>query len=346
MKLISFDIGIKNMAYCILSTDTSNIEILDWNVLNLMDSEQPKKICTCIIPPKTKKQQPKPCTKVAKFQKSGNYYCEKHAKSNTQYFMPTKQTTMTSLKKLKLEELLRIGISHTLFINIENFTKLNKPRILDIISSFYEKKNLEPIVFKKSKTAGDTDLIKIGKNMKELLNNIVGIDEITHVVIENQISPIANRMKTIQGMLAQYFIMKNSDIEIEFVSSANKLKQFEKKNIENIMKEKGQKTDEIENILIETEKSTENTTKLVTTKAITTNPNYKEHKKDGVFYCSQILEINSCFHKWKNALDTKKKDDLADSFLQGIWYLQNRHPSKINILLNADDLKINSVLLS
>ena len=344
MRLISFDIGIKNMAYCILSTDSSNIEILDWNVLNLMDSEQPKRICTCIIPPKTKKQQPKPCTKVAKFQKSGNFYCEKHAKSNTQYFMPVKQTTMASLKKLKLEELLRIGISHTLFINIENFTKLNKPKILEIVSNFYEKKNLEAIVFKKSKTASDTDLIKIGKNMKVLLNNITGIVEITHVVIENQISPIANRMKTIQGMLAQYFIMKNSDIEIEFVSSANKLKQFETKknnNIENIMKKKEDKNEGFENILIETEKSTENKTKLVTT-----NPNYKEHKKDGVFYCSQILEINSCFHNWKNALDTKKKDDLADSFLQGIWYLKNRHPSKINILLNADDLKINSVLLS
>jgi hypothetical protein len=345
MRLISFDIGIKNMAYCILSTDASNIDILDWNVLNLMDSEQPKRICNCIIPPKSKKQQPKPCMKVAKFQKSGNYYCEKHAKSNTQYFMPTKQTSMASLKKLKLEELLRIGISHSLFINIENFTKLNKSKILDIVSNFYEKKNLEPIIFKKTKTAGDTDLIKIGKNMKELLNNITGIDEITHVVIENQISPIANRMKTIQGMLAQYFIMKNSDIEIEFVSSANKLKQFEKKKIENIINKKEDRKEDknegIENKLIETEKATENTTKTVTT-----NPNYKEHKKDGVFYCSQILEINSCFHNWKNALDTKKKDDLADSFLQGIWYLKNRHPSKINILLNADDLKINSVLLS
>jgi hypothetical protein len=345
MRVISFDIGIKNMAYCILSTDASNIDILDWNVLNLMDSEQPKIICNCIIPPKSKKLQPKPCIKVAKFHKNTNYYCEKHAKSNTQYFMPTKYTSMTNLKKLKLEELLKIGISHSLFINIENFTKLNKQKILDIVSNFYEKKNLEPIIFKKSRTAGDTDLIKIGKNMKVLLNNITGINEITHVVIENQISPIANRMKTIQGMLAQYFIMKNSDIEIEFVSSANKLKQFEKRKNENIVKEKEQKNDEIENILIETEKSTEKAMEN-TIKIVTTNPNYKEHKKDGVFYCSRILEINSCFHNWKNALDTKKKDDLADSFLQGIWYLKNRHPSKINILLNADDLKINSVLLS
>ena len=359
MRLISFDIGIKNMAYCILSTDASNIEILDWNVLNLMDSEQPKKICNCIIPPKSKKQQPKPCAKVAKFQKNGNYYCEKHAKSNSQYFIPTKQTSMASLKKLKLEELLKIGFSHTLFINIENFTKLNKSKILDIVSSFYEKKNLESIIFEKSRTAGDTDLIKIGKNMKDLLNNITDIHEITHVVIENQISPIANRMKTIQGMLAQYFIMKNSDIEIEFVSSANKLKQFENKKNKNISNETESKNEEIENILITPSVNEKNSgdTKSPnflsvrcktenTSKTITKNPNYKEHKKDGVFYCSQILEINSCFNKWKTSLDTKKKDDLADSFLQGIWYLKNRFPNKVNILLNADDLKINSVLLS
>ena len=47
---------------------------------------------------------------------------------------------------------------------------------------------------------------------------------IDKVIIENQISPIANRMKTIQGMIAQYFIMKNNNISIEFVSSVNKLK--------------------------------------------------------------------------------------------------------------------------
>ena len=34
----------------------------------------------------------------------------------------------------------------------------------------------------------------------------------------------------------------------------------------------------------------------------------------------------------------KKKDDLADSFLQGIWYLKHN-----NNIIFADDLKINIV---
>ena len=49
------------------------------------------------------------------------------------------------------------------------------------------------------------------------------INTIDCIVIENQISPIANRMKTLQGLIAQYFIMNNRT-KIEFISAANKLK--------------------------------------------------------------------------------------------------------------------------
>jgi hypothetical protein len=41
---------------------------------------------------------------------------------------------------------------------------------------------------------------------------------------------------------------------------------------------------------------------------------------------------------WKDALNTTKKDDLADSFLQGLWFFKHR-----NIILYADDLNIKLV---
>ena len=54
MNYISFDIGIKNMAYCIFSIQDNQFLIRDWNVINLIETEQPTYKCDCIIPPKTK----------------------------------------------------------------------------------------------------------------------------------------------------------------------------------------------------------------------------------------------------------------------------------------------------
>ena len=62
---------------------------------------------------------------------------------------------------------------------------------------------------------------------REILNENEFTKTITHVLIENQISPIATRMKTLQGMLTQYYIDHLENVDITFVSSVNKLKQFQ-----------------------------------------------------------------------------------------------------------------------
>jgi len=324
MNLISFDIGIKNMAYCIFCIDASNnLSISDWNVLNLMDIEQPEPKCSCKNIPKSKKAAATNCNSNAKYHKNNVYYCEKHAKSSP-FLIPKKSL---NLKKMKLEELVKLGNSHLLFMDVENITKtLKKCEIIDKIDEFLKKQSLEPIIKKKSKSANDTDLIKIGKNMKNSLNQVLESSNISNVIIENQISPIANRMKTIQGMLAQYFIIKDENIVIDFVSSSNKLKQFDIKKI---------KTNEknLENTMKLAEKPVENSVE----KNIK-NPDYKKHKMDGVSYCSRILSVNDFLNQWITSLDTKKKDDLADCFLQGLWYLKQK-----NIIIYAEDLKIKIV---
>ena len=179
---------------------------------------------------------------------------------------------------------------------------------------YYQDKCFTLIKSIKEKNASETNLIMIGQNMKKCLDSIPYIQEnikdITHVIIENQISPIANRMKTIQGMLAQYFIMKCShDIHIEFVSSVNKLKNFA--NILNI------------NVPVNTPLKS----KL--------QNNYNKNKMNGIIICSQIIQNNESLLKWIDILQNKKKDDYADSFLQGFWYLTHH-----NIINYADNLKI------
>jgi len=312
MKLISFDVGIKNMAYCIFHLETGSQAIIyDWNVINLMEvdeNENNKQYCSCSLKTKNKKSPPKLCGKIAKFSKDVNFFCEKHAKNNSDYIIPSKETSHSFFNKMKVDELKNAYKKLIIFNNGEN---LKKTELLEKINNFYKEKCFNPIINKKKKSANDTDLIMIGKNMKLLLNQVNGIDDITHVIIENQISPIANRMKTIQGMLAQYFIMKNSDIHIEFIPSANKLRSFEPiEKIEN----------KLENVFIENN-CLVSTKETIEPKEKTQSSIYKKHKVDGVTKCSQLLDKNLEFKKWKHVLETKKKDDLADCFLQGIWYI-------------------------
>ena len=99
MKLISFDVGIKNMAYCILDLSGTSFQIKGWNVLNLMNQvETTSYICNCKV--KTKKEE-KVCGKQAKYKKENMYFCTQHANSNKIYMMFQKDLTSQSLKKKK-----------------------------------------------------------------------------------------------------------------------------------------------------------------------------------------------------------------------------------------------------
>ena len=311
MKILSFDIGIKNMALCCLEVNNENkrTDILHWDILNLLhDDSQTQCICNQYNKAKSKKQPPTVCQKKAKFKKNDQYYCDKHAKSSP-FLVPTKSMKLPFLKKQKVDFL--ISLSHSLFLFENTHEKMKKEEYVEKIFEHYEKKSLEPIQITKTK-AGDVDLIDIGIKMKKELDKY-DFQDIQHVVIENQLSPLASRMKTIQGMLAQYFIMKYENVNIHFVSSANKLKQFE------------------------TDKPKKNASESQN-KGDVQNPNYKEHKKDGIYYTNQIILQNNNFEPWKQKMETRKKDDLADCFLQGLWFFKHK-----NIILYADDLKIKLV---
>ncbi len=278
MSIVSFDIGIKNMAYCVFDVSGS---VIDWNICNLMDREPDTKKCTILNTPKNKKSIATVCDKKAKYEKGNLCYCQTHAKSSG-FMFPDKKCSPSSIKKLKLEELRQFVTNH--FVPIENTDA--KSTIITKVNAFISERTLIPIINKKT-NAGAVDLVNIGRNMKSEFGKIESFKGVKHVIVENQISPIATRMKSIQGMLAQYFIMMNDDIQIEFLSSIGKLKGFEKQN-ENLDSE------------------------------------YQQHKKDAIFYCNQFLETER-YSRWKGILDTRKKDDLADCFLQGIQWLKRKN---------------------
>jgi hypothetical protein len=294
MSIISFDIGIKNLAYCIFSLkNASSLQILDWNVINLLDDSKKPVVATCNC---QKAKNSGICGKKAVYTYGPNYYCNIHSKNSGKLF-PTKETSMSTIKKLKMDELTQFCANH--FISID--PKNKKSEILTKVQTHFEKNTLVPIKPEKKTNANQLHLVDIGKRIKSNFDAKLQpyIGELTHVILENQISPIAGRMNTIQGMVAQYFIMKTETLHIDFISSAGKLKGL----------------------------------------AVPETTTYKEHKKDGIHFCKQFLESNPEITKHKTVLESSaKKDDLADCFLQGIYYLK-----KQNIINYSDDLKIKSV---
>lgn len=333
MKLISFDIGIKNMAYCIftISPENKTVSVQDWNILNLMDLENTiiKKTCSCQLAGKPAKKKAilsnniiKICGKSAKYEKGDQTFCEMHAKKsaseNLGYIIPTKEISPPSLKKLSKEELIHLGtIKYPVFLESQKNTIKTKKACLDILLPYFQEHCFVPILVKKSKSAGEVDLITIGRNMRDRLNELSQnqlTDTNCHIIMENQISPLAGRMKTVQGMLTQYYIMQerhNQSIHIEYISSANKLKD-----------------------LVVPDKS-------CTDNSVSVQEKYKQHKTDSIQICTRFLTENPDLTSpsWTtNFSNSGKKDDLADCFLQGIWYLKRE-----KIISYAENLKINIV---
>lgn len=273
-RLLSFDVGIKNLAYCIIDiTQDSPIEIVEWNVLNLCsacENLQP----TCGEIQKNKQR----CGKPAKYMKLSEHTCEKHAKTSKKYAIPQKEHSTSSLKKLKLDELKTL--LNTTTMSQEGSYK--KEELLNELIRYYREKEWEKIVLPKKQNASKIDLITLGRSLHAQLSNNPIMSTVTHVIIENQISPIANRMKTIQGMIAQHYISLGVT-SIEFVSSGNKLKSMVKQSV--------------------------------------APTGYKQNKQDGIFYCKKYLKDKNIHVKWQEMLsNSPKKDDLCDCFLQAVWW--------------------------
>ena len=268
MIVLSIDVGIKNLGFCLLKTNNSNLEfeIVDWDIINLCS-----KIPKCLY-----------CKKNASFKKNENFYCKQHV-IHSEY--KVSEIDLKLINKQNVKSLL--GLINKYNIEINDEKKLSKEELIKLIKDYVYNNYLEQII---TFNANDINLIEIGKNLNIELNKLfekIDIKTIDVVLLENQISPIANRMKTLQGMLAQYFII-NDIKNIEFISSVNKLKLF-----------------------IDNKKTT-----------------YNERKKLSINYTKEILIKYNLQDKLFFFINNSKKDDLADSFLQGLYYLINNN--KIN----------------
>ena len=249
-KVLSFDVGIKNLAYCILDYNIVDKEykITGWGIINLSDEEKFDTCSHILVNKKT--NEDKVCGKKASFiyndkktQDISKHFCKVHRnrfiKDN-----PDLEKTITEIKKKK---------------------KVKKP------------------------------LLALNITMIKLMNEIPELLEVDEVLIENQPSLKNPHMKSIQMMIFSYFVMKgfieNKLLDnIVMLSARNKLKIYNGEPID----------------------------------ASHIKDKYRQNKYLAIQYCGKM--IVSQIDKYKTQYDmSKKKDDLADSFLQGVFYLNKKY---------------------
>ena len=268
MRILSIDVGIKHLAFCLFDITTQhNYKIEKWDIINLCGDE--KKEC-CVL-----NNKKKPCTRIPRYKKNDQYYCKIHAKKQ-ELKIPTKELTPPFLKKLKIYELKKLCSSLDVS---QNYKKANKNICLQWFREYLDKNYLDLVIPTK---ASDFSIVSLGRNIKNEFSQLFNNIQLDHVIIENQIGHLASRMKMIQGMVMQYFIGQNI-LHIHEISASNKLKLFIPAN---------------------------------------TKTTYNERKKLGIKKTNEILITLNLFDSWRgHFISHKKKDDLADAFLQGLWYL-------------------------
>jgi hypothetical protein len=167
----------------------------------------------------------------------------------------------------------------------------------------------------------------IFENIPRKLNEKPHLLDVDMVVIENQPSLKNPKMKSIQMIVYSYFLIlgkvigngelsKNYIEKIDFCSASNKLKVYNGPTI--ILEEKKSRKKKESTEIIEIIDSTENIETMNNKKK--NNIKYADKKRLAIEHCKYYLKDNN--EKYFDFFNGhKKKDDLADSFLQGLYYL-------------------------
>lgn len=210
MKILSWDVGIKNLAYC-LFTKTDVIRIEEWGVLNLND---PPITCNYVC-------KSKECGKNAIARNNDACYCKAHRKhhipNNPIITNPTQSQCEYMINGNRL-----CGKKSTSNLNGVNYCSVH---FKSSQKSFAKSCQLIPIANK----ALSVDQLVL--RLQTALEQYPQFLQVDTVLIENQPSLTNPIMKTVSVVLYSYFNLRafvddrQSTIQqIKFISPSNKLK--------------------------------------------------------------------------------------------------------------------------
>lgn len=290
MKVLSWDVGILNLAFCIINYDNNEWEIEDWGIINISE----RKDFFCIE-----------CNKKATltftdYYNNEYYYCGRHKPHNDHILkiIPEFDNIFTNKNDDVCSWFNKKQCgkkSKYIFNNTACFCNTHAKNTFKNIVKNYDVKKIS----KKSINKTSTEDIKL-KLIQELdkRKHFLNCDV---VLIENQPSMKNPKMKAISSTISDYFIIRgivdkqinNSNMNlVRFMSPSNKLKLVDNGDKKDLIKVKGDES-----------------------------KTYKLTKALSVKYTNELIENKP---QWKEVFDShKKQDDLADALLQGLYYIIN-----------------------
>ncbi len=290
MIVLSWDVGIINLAFCLIdyNKETKDYKILDWDIINLTDREKMK--CTeCNANPSFYQEI------------TDKYYCKNHSK-NAMITPPTFENLFNedNMNECCFEGKNKCTKKSKFILTSKNECYCNTHAKTKYKSYSNEYKLVNHTKKGIDKMSMDDFLLRLVKELDKrptLLN-------CDYVFIENQPTMKNPRMKTISVTLYNYYIIRGiidrhiskSPLKaVHFMAPSNKLK----------LANDGDKTE-----LVKVKNNDDD------------SKTYKLTKSLGVKYC---LEMIKQFPEWVEKFNShKKKDDLADCFLQGMYALINK----------------------
>jgi len=253
MKVISFDVGLRNLAYCVLEgTDRNDVRIVDWNIIDVLGEQ------AGVGAPKCHK-----CATAARYEHASNglFSCAKH--------VPRKKKTPT---KTEINKMTPNQINEQLAAEGLTTEATKKADLVKLLYNHYKQNTWKKCV--SSATQGSClDLAPAIIKSLDARSAWKGADL---VCIENQMD---RRMFGVQAMIQMYFCCRG--FRSVGVSATHKLSN-----------------------IVTVEDST---------------GSYKGRKATGIAHARELVpQVNQA-----HFLSHPKKDDLADSFLQGLWVLEH-----------------------
>lgn len=290
MKLLSFDVGIRNLAGCLFDLEAGELKIQWWKSMDLLEPT----IYDCLGCLKNGDPCKNPSTwEGCTVDGTARYYCGTH-----------KALHNVHVEKTEVKD-----------VGVCDYGKCRGKAVLSVLDKVYCRKHgdkqfakeKQRLMIKKIKhqTCKNIEPMSLKLSMWNLLDSMAG-DLLTAdvVVIENQPSLKNPTMKSIAETLFNYFLCRgvvdrartDSNIkEVKYISPSNKMKLSLNNAVEiNAISDKAHK--------------------------------YKKTKQLAVADCCRLL---SDVPNVKEILAKhKKKDDMADSFLQGLFYLRTHIDSQ------------------